>query len=84
MTGDVHLKVTSRSVLVAVLFCSGKARSIQYSECVSVALVNQHAMRMRRIPSCVTSLAVSYYPTLSHKRYDLRKKKMLLTLKSVL
>jgi hypothetical protein len=28
---------------------SGKAQSITYSECVSVALVNQHANRMRRI-----------------------------------
>jgi hypothetical protein len=29
--------------------CSGKAISITYSECVSVVLVMQHAMHMRRI-----------------------------------
>jgi hypothetical protein len=29
--------------------CRGKAISITYSECVSVALVIQHARRMRRI-----------------------------------
>ena len=29
--------------------CSGKAISITYSECVSVALVIKHPMRMRRI-----------------------------------
>jgi hypothetical protein len=74
--GDVHLNVTSRGVLVAVLFCSGKARSIQYSECVSVALGIQHEMRMRLVPSCVASLAVSYYSTLSHKLYDLQKKNL--------
>ena len=29
--------------------CSGKAITITYSECVSVALVIQHEMRMRHI-----------------------------------
>ena len=32
--------------------CRGKAISITYSECVSVALVIQHAMRMRHIVVC--------------------------------
>ena len=32
-------------------FCSGKARNITYSECMSVALVIQHAKRVRRITS---------------------------------
>ena len=32
--------------------CQVKVRSITYSECVSVALVNQHAMRMRSIVIC--------------------------------
>jgi hypothetical protein len=36
-------------------FCRGKARSITYSECVSVVLVVHHEKRMRSIIlSCVT------------------------------
>jgi len=43
--------------------CHGKAVSITYSECLSVALVIQHAKR-------VASLAVPYFSTLSLKRQN--------------
>jgi hypothetical protein len=52
--------------------CSGKTISITYSEYVFVALVIQHAVRMR-ILSSVDCLVLQYFSKLSHKRYDFRK-----------
>ena len=50
--------------------CSGKAISITYSECVSVALVIQHSKLMRHIVlSSVAFPSLQYFTTLSHKRH---------------
>jgi hypothetical protein len=49
--------------------CSGKATSITYCECVSVALLIQHAMRMRHI----VFYGLLYFSTLSHIRHDFIK-----------
>jgi hypothetical protein len=56
-------------------FSCGKALSITYCECVFVALSFQYAMRIRRITLYLACPGLSYYSTLSHKRYDFRKKK---------
>ena len=54
--------------------CCGRAISIAYSECVSVALIIQHAKRMRRIIlSSVVCQSLQYFCTLSLKCYDFRE-----------
>ena len=63
--------------------CLRKAISITYAECISVAVVIQHPMRMCSIIwSSVACLVLPYFPTLSHKWHGFRKK--LLNIKSVL
>jgi len=54
--------------------CSGKAKSITYSDCASVALDIQEALRVRHIASCLT---VQYFFTLFHKGKIFRKKHIL-------
>jgi hypothetical protein len=46
-----------------------------YSECVSVALVIQHAKGKQH--SMLPSVALPYFLTLSHKRHNFRKKKVI-------
>jgi len=53
---------------------SGRAISTAHSECVSLAIIIQHAMRMHRIMSSTVSCpALQYFSTLSHKRQYSRK-----------
>jgi len=56
--------------------CNGKTISVTYSECVVVALISHHAMRVRCVllPP-VACPALPHFPTLSHKRHDFRVKK---------
>ena len=46
-------------------FCRGKAIGVTYSECVSVALVIHHAMRMRCISICGLSGSTGFFHIIS-------------------
>jgi hypothetical protein len=64
--------VTLRRVRVPLLqWKSG----IKHYECVAIALVIQHAMRMRRIILPVASVVLPYFTAVCHKRHDFRRKK---------
>jgi len=54
-------------------YCSGKAISITYYECVSVALGIQHVTHMRRDSTCGLSGSTTFFHIL-HKRYNFREK----------
>jgi len=41
--------------------CHGKATNITYSECVSIALVTQHAMHMHHIVICDLSGSTTFF-----------------------
>jgi hypothetical protein len=43
-------------------FCHAEATNITYSECVSVALVIQHAMRMRHVATRVLPRSTVFFP----------------------
>jgi len=81
LTSVMSLRMSTRNVMFVWRYIEErwrnlcyrrKALSITYSECVFVDLVIQHAKRMRRVLSSVSCPAVKYFPTLSHKRHDLR------------
>jgi len=72
-TGNVRINVTLRRVHATIVAVE-KLISITYPEFVFVALVIQHAMRLRHIVMWSAQLYNIFF-TLSHKPHDFRKKK---------
>ena len=65
-------------------FCTGKAVGTTHSQCVFVALVIQHAVRVRHIVICDLTGSTTFFSTLSLKNNDFpQKKKRLLNIKYV-
>ena len=70
-TGNVRTKVKLRRFRANIF--AARKQEVLHTLSVSVALVIQHAKRLRYILSSLASLALPYFPTLSQKRHDFRK-----------
>ena len=72
-TDNVRVTLITRRAQVTTV-AAEKQLSITYSECAFVALVIQHAKRMRRVTvSSMASTTLHHLSTLSHKQHDIRE-----------
>jgi hypothetical protein len=74
LTGKAIYVKRKTEALSSYDVCCGKSISVTYFECMSVALVIQHAKRMRRIAICGLTYAqiLPYFFTLSPTQHDLK------------